>query len=110
MIRSEQLAIGITMHMGDMLEIMPTLGPVAHVICDPPYEDELHKAICRIRRNDGREMINSLGFEGINTDRAAIAKTIVENCDGWVWCSASPRACGLGVTTYRHPAPNGTRP
>ena len=27
-----------TLYLGDCLQIMPTLGRVDHVICDPPYE------------------------------------------------------------------------
>lgn len=69
--------------LGDCLEILPVLGNVDHVITDPPYEDELHKAVGRIRRNDGREMIQDLGFEGINSSRSVIAKAIVEASNGW---------------------------
>jgi site-specific DNA-methyltransferase (adenine-specific) len=83
MTRVEQLADGVCVHLGDMLEILPTLGPVSHVITDPPYEDELHKAIGRIRRNDGQAMIDSLGFEGINETREEAAKAIVAASDGW---------------------------
>lgn len=69
--------------LGDCLEILPTLGKVDHVITDPPYEDELHKAMGRIRRNDGRVMVEDLGFEGVNTDRASIVKAIVAASSGW---------------------------
>ena len=69
--------------LGDCLEILPTLGKVDHVISDPPYEDELHKAMGRIRRNDGRIMVDDLGFEGVNADRASIVKAIVTASSGW---------------------------
>jgi len=72
-----------TLYNGDCLEVMAGLGPVSHVISDPPYEDELHNAIGRIRRNDGREMITDLGFDGVNADRAAIAKAVVSLSTGW---------------------------
>lgn len=76
--------IGAAMlYLGDMLEILPTLGAVDHVIGDPPYEDELHKAMGRIRRNDGQEMVSDLGFEGVNATRPAIAKACVEASTGW---------------------------
>lgn len=42
--------------LGDCLEVMPEIE-ADHVISDPPYEDELHKAMGRIKRNDGQEMI-----------------------------------------------------
>jgi site-specific DNA-methyltransferase (adenine-specific) len=72
-----------TLYLGDSLEIIPTLGIMDHVICDPPYEDELHEAIGRIRRNDGREMIQDLGFAGVNADRATIAGHIAKLASGW---------------------------
>lgn len=69
--------------LGDCLKILPVLGSVDHIISDPPYEDELHKAIGRIRRNDGRDMIQDLGFDGINAGRAEIAKAFAEISTGW---------------------------
>jgi site-specific DNA-methyltransferase (adenine-specific) len=69
--------------LGDCLEAMQSLEPVDHVVSDPPYEDELHKAIGRIRRNDGREMIDDLGFEGVNASRDEIAMRCVEVSQGW---------------------------
>lgn len=33
---------GWEMHLGDCLQVMPTLAPVEHVITDPPYEAEAH--------------------------------------------------------------------
>lgn len=82
--RKEVLADGVELWLGDMLEIVPTLEAVNHVISDPPYEDELHKAIGRIRRNDGREMIQDLGFDGVNASRAAISSVCVGVSTGWV--------------------------
>lgn len=72
-----------TLILGDCLEALEGVT-VDHVIADPPYEDELHKAMGRIRRNDGQEMIHDLGFEGVNTDRSAIAARVVEASVGWV--------------------------
>lgn len=68
---------------GDCLEVMAGLDKVDHVVSDPPYEDELHKAIGRIRRNDGREMITELGFDGVNSSRADIVKEVVRVSNGW---------------------------
>jgi DNA modification methylase len=82
--RKEELAEGVTLYLGDCLEVLPNLADVAHVIGDPPYEDELHKAIGRIRRNDGREMIQYLGFDGVNSSRAKIAELCVNISNGWV--------------------------
>lgn len=95
--RIEHLAEGVTLHLGNCLDVLPGLGSVDHVLCDPPYEDELHGAIGRIQRTDGREMIQTLGFDGINADRAAIASAIVEASSGWalVFCLAE------GVRAWR---------
>lgn len=79
--RMEQIG-DCTLYLGDCQQIVPALS-VDHVMTDPPYEDELHKAIGRIRRNDGREMIQDLGFDGINASRSDVAKMIVEASNGW---------------------------
>lgn len=96
-LRKEQIAEGITLYLGNCLDVLPTLGPVDHVMCDPPYEDELHEAMGRIQRTDGREMVQDLGFAGINADRAAIAAAIVGASTGWalVFCLAE------GVRAWR---------
>lgn len=73
-----------TLYLGDCLEILPSVGPVDHVVSDPPYEDELHEAVGRIRRKDGQEMIQSLGFDGVNVDRSKIASACVSASAGWV--------------------------
>lgn len=72
-----------TLYLGDCLKILPTLA-VDHIIGDPPYEDELHKAIGRIKRNDGQDMITDLGFDGVNASRAEIARAAVRAASGWV--------------------------
>lgn len=84
MSRVEHLSEDVTLYLGDMRELMPALGKVDHIISDPPYEDELHGAMGRIRRNDGREMVQSLGFDGVNGDRAEFARLCVDASDGWV--------------------------
>ncbi len=38
----EESGVGWRMILGDCLDVMPTLGKVTHVICDPPYEVEAH--------------------------------------------------------------------
>lgn len=85
------------LYLGDMKAIVAALPEVNHVISDPPYEDELHKAVGRIRRKDGQEMIETLGFDGINADRAAIAKLLTEKSKGWaiLFCLAE------GVRAWR---------
>lgn len=72
--------------LGDCLQAMETLGPINHVISDPPYEDELHVGAKeqRIVRSDGRSMHGDLGFEGINGRRSEVAATCVATSMGWV--------------------------
>jgi site-specific DNA-methyltransferase (adenine-specific) len=82
--RCEQLSDNVAVWLGDCLEVLPGLDPVDHVFGDPPYEDELHKAIGRIRRNDGQKMISTLGFDGVNDSRTDIARVCVEASMGWV--------------------------
>jgi site-specific DNA-methyltransferase (adenine-specific) len=83
MTRVEHLSDDVTLYLGDCLDILPGLS-VDHVMSDPPYEDELHKAMGRIRRNDGQAMTQDLGFDGVNLSRAAISKACVEASAGWV--------------------------
>lgn len=73
-----------TLYLGDCLQVLPTLKGVHHVFSDPPYEDELHKAVGRIRRKDGRAMVDELGFDGVNALRPAIAAAAVAAASGWV--------------------------
>lgn len=71
------------LYLGDCLDILPALEQSDHVISDPPYEDELHKAVGRIRRKDGANMIDRLGFEGVNERRAEFAEAIRNHSKGW---------------------------
>lgn len=82
--RVERLAEDVTIYLGDCREILPTLAGIDAIITDPPYEDELHNAVGHIRRNDGRKMIQDLGFSGINRDRAEFAKLICQASNGWI--------------------------
>ena len=72
-----------TLYLGDCRDILPGLVGVAHVVSDPPYEDELHAAWGRIKRTDGRTMIQSLGFAGVNATRSEVARLCVELSKGW---------------------------
>jgi site-specific DNA-methyltransferase (adenine-specific) len=46
----EDTRAGITIYHGDCREVLPTLGPVDHVITDPPYEAEAHTKGRRVTR------------------------------------------------------------
>lgn len=80
-----------TLILGDCLRVLPSLGAVSHLISDPPYEDELHKAFgSNIVRNDGAKLgrsvrnLRPLAFEGVNAIRADIARECVAASEGWV--------------------------
>lgn len=82
MIRVEKIG-DATLYLGDCLGVLGNLS-VDHIVSDPPYEDELHKAMGRIRRNDGQKMADDLGFDGINALRPEISRLCVERAAGWV--------------------------
>lgn len=79
-----------TLYLGDCLEVMPTLGIVDAVVTDPPYEDELHKAVGKFAnlRSDGKSYasnkLESFGFDGVNARRADIAAAVASVSDGWI--------------------------
>lgn len=87
--RIEQLAEGVTLYLGDCREVLPMLGDIRHVITDPPYEDELHKVFGSARsiRTDGKKgsRHDTLGFVGVNADRAEFAKLMVDASAGWLF-------------------------
>lgn len=97
--REEILSDDVRLILGDCRDVLPTLAAVHHIITDPPYEDELHKAMGRIRRNDGREMIQDLGFDGINATRAEVAAALVTAATGW----AIVFTLAEGVRAWRDP-------
>jgi len=76
-----------TLYLGDCRDILPTLK-ADHLISDPPYEDELHKVFGSGRpiRTDGkkRSRHDTLGFVGVNADRAQFAALMVAASKGWL--------------------------
>lgn len=74
------------LYLGDCREVLPVVGPVDHVIGDPPYEDELHAAAeaRRIKRTDGGRLTGPLGFNGVNAGRAQLAEASVAASRGWL--------------------------
>jgi site-specific DNA-methyltransferase (adenine-specific) len=101
--RIEQLRDDVTLYLGDCREILPTLGKVDHILCDPPYETVLHKAMGALRtlRTDGKayasNRLEGLSFGGVDEDRGLFAKLICEASQGWViaFCLAE------GVAAWR---------
>lgn len=73
-----------TLYCGDCREILPEISVADHVISDPPYEDELHKAVGRIARTDGQKVNTDLKFAGVNEDRPLFTRLMVERSSGWL--------------------------
>jgi site-specific DNA-methyltransferase (adenine-specific) len=95
--RREVLADGVEIWLGDCRDVLPTLGRVDTVICDPPYEIEAHtlgrRLLGRSLGGGRRELINEcpLSFCPIDeTTRLTVASWAASNCDGWslIFCQA----------------------
>jgi len=74
-----------TLYLGDCLQIMTTLGPVDHVICDPPYEASLHAAkshMSNLRKDGGREL-QEIDFDCIDPIREQFIELSAAACEGW---------------------------
>ncbi len=73
--------------LGDCLEILPTLGRVDHVICDPPYEAAIHESNKALAQGgalrDKRNPFRAFGFEGINEIRAKVVRVSADAAQGW---------------------------
>ena len=87
------VTIGLaTLFHGDCLEVMPTLGAVDHVICDPPYEAVTHAALDgknTARRNDGRPASPAVDFDPVDAIRAQVV-AFGEQCEGWFIAFCTP--------------------
>lgn len=81
---------GITIYLGDCLEILPQLEPVDHTLTDPPYSEHTHSkqwigaALTADAKPRVRTAHAGLGFDHLTEDvRRAMAELIVEKCDRW---------------------------
>ncbi len=85
-----------TIYRGDCLDLLPTLGPVDHVITDPPYEAALHRAAAegRIQRADGQAPPRGFEFAGIDAIREEAARTMVTAARGWLLAFALAEGVG----------------
>ena len=89
--RVEQIGLA-TLYFGDCLEVMPTLGLVSHIICDPPYEAILHKSKQQrsAKRYDGGPNLLGLDFDCIDPIREEFVARAADQCTGWAiaFCTA----------------------
>lgn len=83
-----------TLYLGDCLHVMRSLGSVAHVIGDPPYEATLHAAkvglVGRKHRNDGVAELKGLDFAPIDGIRKEVVEVASEICEGWFIAFCTP--------------------
>ena len=74
----------VTLYLGDAREIVPTLGPVDHVITDPPYDARTHDGAGSEYRPIGRERTYSrpIDFAPLD-DVAAVVPLLLTACARW---------------------------
>ena len=93
-----------TLYLGDCRDILPTLGPVDHVISDPPFEAEAHTLQRRINRGRtrgaGDDLVSAepLPFDALKPEeRNDVVWFASEKCTGWAlfFCQAE------AVTAWR---------
>ena len=73
--------------LGDCLTVMPSLGSVSHIICDPPYEAIMHASKAGIKglvRPDGSHHWKPLNFDSIDEIRAPFAAASQKLVNGWL--------------------------
>lgn len=77
---------GGEIHLGDMRDVMPTLGPVDAIFTDPPYEQvmqDLHANV-KLRRLDGGPQRRDLDFESVKDLRDPFLKECKRINKGWL--------------------------
>lgn len=86
MIRTETIAEGVIVHLGDCREIMPTLPDVDHIISDPPYEARMQAlhAEFKLRRTDGGSQRQALTFDSIQDIREPFLEEVRRINRGWL--------------------------
>lgn len=84
--RRKEIIGDCTLYLGDCRDILPTLGPVDHVISDPPYEavmQALHAAV-KLRRQDGGPQRQALDFDDISALREPFLAEVARINGGWL--------------------------
>jgi site-specific DNA-methyltransferase (adenine-specific) len=83
---TEPVIIGrATLYNADCLQVMPSLGKVSHIICDPPYEASLHAAkshLSNLRKDAGPEL-KEIDFAAVDDIRAPFVGLAADHCEGW---------------------------
>ncbi len=96
--RSETIG-DCTLYLGDCRDVLPTLGPVDHVISDPPYEAVMQKrwGVLSAQAPSSHVQHAVLGFDAIDDIREDVAAAITTASNGWaiLFCMAE------GVRAWR---------
>jgi site-specific DNA-methyltransferase (adenine-specific) len=96
-IRKEVVIGDCRLILGDCLSVLPLVGPVDHVISDPPFEVEAHTLRRRINRGKSRggpsDVVSEepLSFGALTeAQRNGVASWAASNCGGWflAFCQA----------------------
>lgn len=94
----EAVTIGrATLYQGDALEIVPTLGPVAHLITDPPYEAITQAAIGSVPKGNLKGASTRLGRPLNFAPIDAIRRQVVDmgaKSQGWFIAFCTPEGVG----------------
>lgn len=98
-----------TLYLGDCLDVLPTIGVMDHVICDPPYEASLHAAkahLSNLRKDSGPEL-KAIDFDCIDPIREAFVSCVADLCSGWfiAFCTvegARPWADCINASAMRY--------
>ena len=80
--RKEELAEGVTLYLGDCRDILPGLGPVDHIITDPPFSENTHAGHNGISSRTNR---TALSYGSISdADAEQLAALFATSSAGWV--------------------------
>lgn len=80
--RTEHLAEGLTLYLGDCREILPSIGGIDHIITDPPFSEHTHAGHDGISSRTNRTALNYAGLS--EADASALASLFAASCSGWV--------------------------
>lgn len=93
-----EMIIGpVRLILGDCRAVLPGLGTVDHVICDPAYEQSIHdaKASGRSMRVDGGPELRALDFDGIDAYRDDFVAQAAAVSRGWFIAFCMTEGVGL---------------